>query len=181
MLYNVAQLLKAPVGADLRAPIEGALKLDGDEATIVAPITGDVRFQRTNQGILATGDFETTVQMQCVRCIDTFEQPIHIDFSELYMPTVEVLTGHPLPHVNEEEAFPIDAHHHLDLAEMIRQQIVLALPMQPLCREDCAGLCPVCGKNRNVDPCDCVQQEDVRWNALAGLKLEDIVNEESEN
>jgi uncharacterized protein len=177
MLYNVAQLLKAPVGSDLRQPIEGEINLHDPDAALVAPVTGTVRLQRTNQGILATGTAETTVRLQCVRGLESFEQPLRVEFSEMFLPTVEVLSGHPMPPITEDEGFPIDARHHMDLTEMLRQQIILNLPDQPLCRADCAGICPVCGNNRNMAPCDCETQADQRWAALTHLALDDVPSE----
>lgn len=177
MLYNLAQLLKAPVGSDQRQSIEGAIDLHDPDATVVAPVTGEVRFQRTNQGILATGTAATIVRLQCVRCLEDYEQPLNFEFSEMYLPTIEVLSGRPMPPVSEEQGFPIDARHHLDLTEMLRQQIILNLPDQPLCREDCAGICPICGNNRNLNPCHCEVQEDQRWTALTHLALDDMPSE----
>ena len=172
MIYNVAQLLKSPVGADNRAEIEGTVSLNSDDAAVIEPIIGEVRLQHMNQGILAAGECDTTVQLQCVRCLENYEMPLHMEFSDVYLPTIDVVTGRSLPHSDDDDAFPIDDHHHLDLSDGIRQGIILALPMQPLCREDCAGLCSVCGNNRNVKPCTCEAQADARWIALAALSLE---------
>lgn len=177
MQYNIAQLLKAPVGSDLRQPIAGEVDLEDPTAQTVAPVTGEVRFQRTNQGILASGTADTVVRLQCVRCLEAFEQPVHVDFAEMFLPTIEVLSGRPMPAVTEDQGFAIDAHHQLDLTEMLRQQFILNLPDQPLCRADCAGLCPVCGNNRNITPCTCETEADARWSALAHLSLDDLPSE----
>ncbi len=175
MLYNVAQLLKATAGSDLRQDFAGDVSLGDDATQTVGPVHGQVRFQKTNQGILATGNFDVTVRMQCVRCLEDFEQALHITFSEMYLPTIDVVTGRPIVDAaKDDESFPIDARHHLELTEMLRQQVILNLPAQPLCREDCAGLCAVCGNNRNVDPCDCVTQDDLRWQALTTLALSEL-------
>jgi uncharacterized protein len=179
MIYNVAQLLKAPVGTDIRAPIEGTLRMDDENITLLGPVEGDVRLQRTNQGVLASGTCDVTVRLDCARCLEPFDLPLHLPFAEVYLPTIDVVTGHPLPQIGpDEQAFPIDAHHQLNLSEAIRQQIVLALPMQPLCRADCAGLCPICGGNRNLRPCDCATRDDSRWEALAHLQLDVSTSEE---
>jgi uncharacterized protein len=177
MIYNVAQLLKAPVGSDLRQSMEGAVKLEDETAEVVGPVTGEVRFQRTNQGILATGSAEITVRLQCVRCLEEFEQPLPLTFAEMYLPTIEVVSGHPLPSFTEEQGFPIDARHHLDLTEMLRQQIILNLPDHPLCHEDCKGLCAICGDNRNLRECECQTQADERWTALSQISLDDLPSE----
>ncbi len=172
MLYNVAQLLKAPVGADMRGPIDDAVDLESDEAALIGSVSGDVRLQRTNQGVLATGACEATIRLECVRCLEPFDLPLHVDFAEMFQPTIDVVTGQALPHIDEDQAFPIDARHHLDLSEAIRQQVILALPMQPVCRPDCAGLCSICGGNRNLRHCDCEARDDARWSALAHLTLD---------
>ncbi len=175
MLYNVASLLKAPAGADLRQTIDGAVALESDgsdgsgEARIVGPVTGEVRFQRANQGILATGTFHARLELQCGRCLTHFEQDLDAAFSDMFYPTIDVVTGTPMPTVDHEPGFVIDARHHLDLSESIRQQIILDLPMSPICRADCAGLCPICGGNRNVTPCDCEEREDAAHNPFARL------------
>ncbi|GAC1447213.1 MAG: hypothetical protein PVSMB4_01990 [Ktedonobacterales bacterium] len=64
-------------------------------------------------------------------------------------------TGEPLPAAEDELVFPIDQNHLLDLREAIRQNLLLALPMRTICREECAGLCPQCGHNLNAGPCGC--------------------------
>lgn len=175
MLYNVAQLLKASPGSDLRQDFAGDISLGDDAAQTVGPVHGHARFQKTNQGILAAGDFAATVRLQCVRCLDDFEQTLQIPFSELYLPTVDLATGRPIPDAaKDDESFSIDLHHHLDLTEMLRQQIILALPAQPLCRNDCLGICAVCGGNRNERACDCETQQNLQWQALTTLALDEL-------
>ena len=78
-------------------------------------------------------------------------------------------TGISLPETDNELIFPIDQNHQLDLREAIRQNLLLALPMQPLCKETCAGLCPQCGKNLNEGSCNCQPPIDERLSALADL------------
>lgn len=174
MIYNVAQLLKAPLGADLRQAIAGTIHLNSEEATVVSPVEGEVRFQHTNQGVLASGEFIVTVRMQCVRCLEMVDIPLTVPFSEMFIPTLDIVSGRPMPPITEEQGFPIDARHHLDLTELIRQQVILALPAQPICREECAGLCPTCGMNLNQNPGHAHAEVDNRWEALVNLTLEDV-------
>ncbi len=156
MQYNIAQLLKAQIGSDLAIQLDDELDLESVDEIIVEPVVGDLRFQHTNQGILVTGECETTVELQCARCLEPFDLPIKIELDELYRPTVDVASGMPLRNIDDgDDSFTIDEHHHIDLGDAIRQQILLTLPMQPICREDCRGLCPTCGVNRNTTPCSC--------------------------
>ena len=84
---------------------------------------------------------------------------------------MDVFTGTPLPKPEEPGAFVIDAQQVLDLSEAVRQYREIELPMQPLCGPDCAGLCPTCGRDLNMETCQCPQEPaDSRWSALAGLE-----------
>jgi len=98
-----------------------------------------------------------------------FSCALSLDIEEEYSPATDVHTGASLPLPDEPGCFIIDEHHVLDLTEAIRQYAVLALPMKPLCRKDCAGLCPNCGHNLNRGSCDCLAHEiDPRWSKLEG-------------
>jgi len=169
MLYNVAQLMKASVGTSLEYDIhEEDIQLDED-LKIAGPIDGHVRIRRTNQGLLVDGRVDLTLELACTRCLEEFEQPLHVPFMEQFYPTVDILTGVMLPPSEDEDAFPIDDHHLLDLTEAIRQRVLLEIPMVTLCREDCAGLCSQCGHNLNLGPCDCKPEVDTRFSVLQKL------------
>lgn len=169
MIYNVAQLLKSQVGASQEADIdEEDIQLDND-LKVIGPLTGHVRMRRINQGLLVDGWVDLTVELTCTRCLKNFEQPMHIDFTERFHPTVDVLTGMPVAPSGEEDIFPIDDHHQIDLTEALRQRILLDVPMVTLCREDCAGLCDQCGKDLNFGPCDCQPVVDERLSVLNTL------------
>jgi len=93
-----------------------------------------------------------------------------LNIEDEYFPTTDVVSGASLPLPGEPGCFTIDEHHILDLTEAIRQYALLAVPMKPLCRGDCAGLCPNCGHNLNQGPCDCLPQKvDPRWSELNKL------------
>jgi uncharacterized protein len=175
MIFNVAQLLKSPVGTSLEAEIdEEAIQLDED-LRVIGPLTGHVRMRRTNQCVLVDGWVDLTLELTCTRCLTEFEQPMHVTFEERFYPTVDVVTGMPLPAIDEDEVFPIDGHHLLDLTEAVRQHVLLDLPMATLCKEDCAGLCAQCGHDLNLGPCDCKPEVDARLGILKTL-LEDKQN-----
>jgi len=169
MIFNVAQLMKAPVGTSLVNDFhEDEVQLDND-IKVIGPLTGHVRMRRTNQGLLVDGWVELTLELSCNRCLKEFEQPMHVDFEEQYYPTVDVVSGLPLAPFDENEVFPIDAHHQVDLTEAIRQHVLLALPMVTICREDCKGLCSQCGYDLNLGPCECKPEVDARLSVLKTL------------
>ncbi len=177
MIYNVAQLLKSPVGTSLRVPLdpEDQLELDEDRVRLSGPVEGTVRLHRTNQGILVDGTATTPVELQCDRCLEPFAMTVTFPLREQFYPTIDVNTGVPLPQESDELVFPIDQNHLLDLREAIRQNLLLTLPMQAVCREDCAGLCPQCGQNLNEGRCDCVPDiPDSRFDTLRSL-LDELV------
>ncbi len=169
MIFNVAQLMKAPVGTSLVNDFrEEDIQLD-DDIEVFGPIDGHVRMRRTNQGLLVDGWVELTLELSCNRCLKTFEQPMHVDFEEQFYPTVDVISGMPLDPFDEDEIFPIDAHHEVDLTEAVRQNVLLALPMVTICREDCKGLCPQCGQDLNLGSCECKPEVDARLSVLKQL------------
>ena len=169
--FNIAGLLTGPKGGtrsyELYIPVSELDRLD-EGFDVVAPFQGTVRFLWTNQRILARVSGDTVVAMQCSRCLETFEQPIHIEIEEAFVPAVDIVTGLPLQRDEMDQALLIDEHHILDLSEIIRQSILLALPMTPLCRPDCKGFCPICGTNLNYESCSCQETDvDPRWAALS--------------
>lgn len=170
MIFNVAQLMKAPVGTSLEYDIhEENIQLD-EELKIIGPLDGHVRLRRINQGLLADGWVDATLELSCTRCLKEFQQDVHVPFEERFYPTVDVLTGVPLPTPDDgEDAFPIDDHHLVDLTESIRQEVLLSVPMVTLCSENCAGLCSQCGKDLNLGPCDCEPEVDTRFSVLKTL------------
>lgn len=169
MIFNVAQLMKSPVGTSVASDIhEDLVQLD-EELKIIDPITGHARMRRVNQGLLVDGWVDLTLEQTCARCLKHFEQPMHVTFEERFYPTVDVLTGTPLPPIEEDDVFPIDERHQIDLTEALRQSLLLAIPMVILCQEDCAGLCSQCGYDLNLGPCQCKPEVDIRLNVLKTL------------
>jgi uncharacterized protein len=175
MRYNVAQLLKAPSGQTRQYTLhEDISHLDPD----IVPLTmldGDIQFIRSAQGIFVFGTLRASLELTCVRCLTPFALPLEFTLEEEFRPTIDIYTGTALPLPSDDEvATQIDAHHEIDLAEVIRQNLLLAIPLRPLCRSRCAGLCPICGKNWNDGPCDCHTVEiDPRLEKLRALLDED--------
>ena len=167
MQTNVAQLLKAPVGSIRTLPVDDDLEDNGT----VYHVKGEVALVRTNNSILAQGLLNTQTRIACSRCLKPFTLKIRLKMQEEFFPTIDIITGQKLPKPEDPGSFTIDEHHILDLTEAVRQYIVTALPMKPLCKAECAGLCATCGKDLNQGACDCRQEEvDPRWAELLKLK-----------
>ncbi len=168
--FNVAQLLKAPIGSRREYQLDDDIQALDRDIRAVERLRGTVKLTRTASGVLATGKLHTVVAIDCRRCMRTFTSPVDIDLQEEFIPTVDVLTGRSVPTGSIEEALQIDERHMLDLTEVVRQHIILQREQYPLCDEACAGLCPVCGKNLNEGPCGCQDAtDDPRWAALREL------------
>jgi len=170
MIYNVAQLMKAPVGVSLEYEIEEEKVQLDEDLKVVGPITGHVRLRHINHGLLADGWVDVVLAMECTRCLQPFEHAMHVPFEERFYPTIDVVTGAQLlPPDDGEDAFPINAQHLVDIMETVRQHILLELPMVTLCKEDCAGLCAQCGKDLNEGLCNCQPEVDSRMGVLQAL------------
>ncbi len=167
MRYNVAQLLHEDVGA--RRVVEiGDARGTLDCLTLLAPLKGTVRLMRTNRGILATGVVETIAESECSRCLEQTRVPLRVELAEEFFPLVDLRTGLPAPHKDDVEGFMLTETHELDLEEPVRQGALVQMPMQPLCRDDCRGLCQQCGANLNEAPCTCAARAaDPRLHDLA--------------
>ena len=167
MQINVSQLLREPIGSTREYQVNEVADIgDGKDC----PVQGEARLLRTQRSVLAKCTMSTEVELSCSRCLSPFRYPLTLNFEEEYAPTVDAVSGAPLPLPEEAGTFTIDEHHILDLTEAICQYTLLAIPMKPLCREDCAGLCQNCGHNLNQGPCDCpTQSTDPRWSELTKL------------
>ncbi len=177
MEINVSQLLKEPIGSARNYEVSGTVDITGGGAG--SKVGGEGTLTRTNQGILVRGRLHTEVEITCSRCLGLFGYPLTLNIEEEYFPIIDVSSGAPLSLPDEPGPFTIDEHHVLDLTEALRQYALLAIPMKPLCREDCAGLCPGCGHNLNLGTCDCLPQEAVpRWSKLRNPVLTGLIDEQ---
>jgi len=151
---NVSQLLKEAVGSRRHYSIK-----DIADSETAWKIDGEVRLTRSQRGILVEGEIVTQIETVCSRCLSPIKLPLTFKImKEEFSPRVDVVSGLPLPIDDETGSYSISEEHILDLGEVVRQYLILALPMKPLCRLDCAGLCSVCGANLNQGSCNCYSQ-----------------------
>lgn len=139
-VINVAQLMKDDVGAARKVHVS----LDWfalDQDLMAKDVRADLRLTRITNGILASGRASGIAKVECVRCLEIYDQPFAADFDQEYRPTIDVRSGVPLDQpAADEELGSINESHELDLAEPIRQVAILDLPIKPVCHEDCVGI-----------------------------------------
>jgi uncharacterized protein len=121
--------------------------------------------------IRVKGDLSTRLQISCARCLEPVEQLVARSFDLLYRPQGTDAHADELSVTDVEAEIGYYRGEGLELEEVLREQILLALPLKTICRENCKGLCPHCGKNLNLEQCSCAEPlEDVRWSALKDIR-----------
>ena len=170
MHYNVARLLKEPVGSTRTYRIGESGRTD-DGYDFISP-EGQLLLMRTDKGVWVNAKVGMKVSLSCSRCLKNFPCPVKVVIQEEYLPTVDINTGQSLYVPEREEgSFTIDQRHILDLTEALRQYAITSQPMKPLCYQDCPGLCHICGADRNGGLCSCEEETaDFRWGTLLKLK-----------
>ncbi len=148
------------------------IDLDEEGAQVVAEAAVRGGATRKGEQVRLRGEIRTEVELLCDRCAAPERAPLAVEFDTSFIPLeVEAVKAENVELQAEDlilAAYEGDA---VDLDELVREQILLALPSRHLCREDCKGLCQKCGANLNAGDCSCEQGEvDPRWAALAGLK-----------
>ena len=140
---------------------------------VVAPVKLDMRVQKDGARFRLAGTVSTVLELACSRCLEPFRLPVDSAFDVRYLPQSENAGDE--REIEEDDltdAFYRDES--IDLGQLMDEQFYLALPMKPLCRQACKGLCPSCGTNLNDATCECqVRWEDPRLAALKALMNRD--------
>lgn len=122
------------------------------------PVTGEITLESVIEGVLVTGSLDGEATCRCSRCLREFEGRLAAELCELF-----AAPGH----LEEEEDVYRVKGEEIDLEPMLRDELTLALPLYPLCRDDCQGMCARCGRDLNEGACDCADDTtDPRWAAL---------------
>ncbi|MBV6394851.1 MAG: hypothetical protein HFACDABA_00421 [Anaerolineales bacterium] len=154
---NVGFLVSSETGYSHDIPFEEE-KLKVAEDLTLRGFYGNAHFNRTPQGLLLEAEFEGALDLECVRCLNTFEHTIHWDMTELF-------AFHPKPD-SEELQLPEDAQ--IDLAPLVRDYAFTEIPIKPVCKPSCKGLCPICGQDLNKN--DCGHRPDENDSPFASLR-----------
>lgn len=173
MLIDISNIGPDGLSVSGDLPLETLLLEGGLEARLTPPRV-EARLHPSSRGVLLRGHVETRVTLVCVRCLVPFEHPLSRDFHLTLVRAPEAIDrpGEDEDKTESEEIdlFPLEGSR-LDLTDMVREQVDLALPMNPVCREDCRGLCAQCGAELNRGPCNCpAAPGDPRWASLAGWR-----------
>ena len=161
LLVNALEMLRRPgTQKDVELSVPPSA-LDIDDSRLVPGSDVDVRVccESLSDGIVVDGRVEVDFRGDCRRCLTPLTGTVSIEVHELYQVTI-----------TDPDAFPIE-NDQIDLAAMVRESVLLDLPDAPVCRPDCAGLCPMCGADRNTVDCGCsVSAPDPRWAGLDAIR-----------
>ena len=123
---------------------------EGDAYRIVAPVHLDFDLHKDKDRFRLVGTARTELELPCSRCLDPFRMPVDASFDLRYLPATEMTADEEREVQDEDLETSYYRDDQIDLNELLREQFYLALPMKPLCREDCKGLCAQCGTNLNT-------------------------------
>lgn len=163
---NPRKPLRLNLGFFVNAPIGYSRDFDfyfpefKDDDLLLTDVEGLIKVGRTPQGLIIQGNFGGKTTLECVRCLTDYEQTLHWEFAELYAFKPEGMTESGL-------LMPEDAQ--VDLEPLVREFAILEIPIAPLCREDCQGLCMECGQNLNEKDCGHTPEVDTPFLALKEL------------
>jgi uncharacterized protein len=141
---NVGFLINQPIGSSRDFNFDFPHILLRPELELV-DFNGVAKIGRTPQGLLVQGKFRGSISIECVRCLSDFQQPLEVNFSELYAFNKRTVSESGL-------ILPEDAH--IDLEPLVREYLLIEIPINPLCKTDCKGLCSFCGADLNQTACE---------------------------
>ena len=166
---SLAAISRGEARAQWEIPLDDAL-WEGSGLALLEPVRVEVEARDVGEsGVLVRGRIRTRVQAECRRCLSSVvaevDEPIDLLFEQVDEDAKESLAGevYPLPSRGAE----------LNLSDPEREQVLLHAPDYLLCREECRGLCPKCGANRNEISCECAPEEGASpWAALKNIKFD---------
>jgi uncharacterized protein len=168
MKLDLSEVVSNPgmhVTQEIDEPCSKDLEID-----CVAPVKGTLKFSNTGTLLLIQGEVHTEVRLECARCLVEYTTPVKVEIEEEYKLEKVGDAMQALP-IEEEVGTPdLIKSNVLDVTELARQNLIVELPIQPLCKPECSGLCPTCGENLNMRKCSCPPAEpESPFIALADL------------
>jgi uncharacterized protein len=150
---------------------DGELAFDESELRVVEPVEVKGRIRRDSGQVEISGELHTRMAMPCGRCLKEVQLPIDVEFAERFAGSVSWRNEaqHELSLEDLDLGLVDEA---VELDDLVKEEILLAVPGHVLCKEDCKGLCPNCGADRNLADCGCEsRQVDARWGKLKDLRF----------
>ena len=173
MIFNVSGLLSGTLGESRQHEIENEQLTVADR--LLTHINGPIYLIRTDRTVILDADITAVTQETCSRCLEAAPVNIRVKMDEEFYP----LNMDIMDHLNSNDhhnahyydpALIIDQRNVLDLTEGLGQALVAAIPIAPLCKDECLGICAICASNRNLIDCSCPQsRSDLRWKSLDNL------------
>jgi len=170
MLLDLVSLGASPKPFEFKLrPGDIDLETEGINVASDVAVRGEAR--KNAAGIEVAGFVTGALNVDCTRCLKATETPLDVAFDVSFISQENAPEDKELQLQQADLSADVLQGDELDLSDLVREQILLSLPEQAFCREDCHGLCPVCGKDLNEGDCECENDEiDPRWAALKGLK-----------
>jgi uncharacterized protein len=173
LVVGIAQITDNGLALKVEVTPEALQLPQDEEAAVSGAVRVQGRFNKVAEQIYFQGRIHGIITAPCSRCLETVHTDFVVETRVVFLPSTSDMSDAESGLSSSDD---IDLYFHdgvmLDLRPLVREQVVLAFPVQLLCREDCAGLCQVCGKNRNMEPCTCQMQEgDPRFAILQQLHL----------
>jgi len=174
MRIDVRELELRPLTLSGEVPLQ-ELRLEVSEVRVLRQVLVQLTAEKHAREVRVRGSFTAEVELPCARCLEPVRVPLATDFDQFYRSheSYRLVGEIELQEKDTEVAFYFGDF--IEVSDIIREQILLGLPMKPVCQEDCRGLCPHCGRNRNLDACNCEGLFlDPRFAQL--LKMKDRMN-----
>ena len=159
--------LESSAGRFAHTYLPSELELNDERVVLAEPPVVSGRISRNGQKVKVEGELQARVQVECDRCLQPVEVPVKTDFKLDYVTPDQYRESHHAELSEEELEVAVFDGDVVDVDEVVREQLLLAVPSQVLCSEDCKGLCSTCGVNRNLADCNCEDKQiDPRWAEL---------------
>jgi uncharacterized protein len=156
--------------ASLLAYIQDLSRIDFDFDT---PLQAEAKIKKAARSVFITAKVQTSLRLQCVRCLKEFSYPLSTTFELTLLPSKEAPSEEEVELASEEMESSFFEGGEIHLSEIACEQIFLEIPYQPLCQEGCKGLCSICGADLNLSSCECVKEELTSgFSGLKKLKLD---------
>ena len=148
------------------------LTFDEHELRLIEPVKVEARIRRKSEEVELRGTLSTKIAVPCGRCLKSVELPIDVEFAERFTPAVSWKNEEQHELSEDDLNLAVFDGEAIELDDVVREEIILALPGHVLCDQACQGLCPTCGVDLNVGSCDCASKQiDSRWEKLKDLRF----------